>query len=131
MSRIPGLSRAVGTAAGSTLALALLVCGCVFAAMAGPALGLHTQSQALHQTLARLPSSTDAVQVTADWVAFDTTLERKGSNDLPTMKRSELDQATREIGQGFTADGLPLAAGAWAGLSTPLIVASGTGPRAI
>ena len=32
MSRIPGLSRAVGTAAGSTLALALLVCGCVFAA---------------------------------------------------------------------------------------------------
>ena len=37
MSRIPGLSRAVGTAAGSTLALALLVCGCVFTALAGPA----------------------------------------------------------------------------------------------
>jgi hypothetical protein len=37
-----------GTAAGSTLALALLVCGCVFAAMAGPAVSLHTRTQALH-----------------------------------------------------------------------------------
>ena len=36
MSRPTGLSRTVGAAAGSTLALALLVCGCVFAAVAGP-----------------------------------------------------------------------------------------------
>jgi len=49
-----GLNRAVGAAAGTTLALALLVCGCVFAAMAGPALSLHARSQALHQTLNRL-----------------------------------------------------------------------------
>ena len=48
----PGLDRTVGFAAGSTLALALLVCGCVFAAMAGPAISLHTRSEALHQTLA-------------------------------------------------------------------------------
>jgi hypothetical protein len=44
------LKRAVGTAVASTLALALLVAGCVFAAMAGPALSLHARSQALHQT---------------------------------------------------------------------------------
>ena len=70
MSRIPGLSRAVGAAAGSTLALALLVCGCVFAAMAGPALSLHTQSQALHQSLAGLAATTDTVQVTAQWLGL-------------------------------------------------------------
>jgi hypothetical protein len=36
MTTRAGLSRIVGTAGGSALALALLVCGCVFAALAGP-----------------------------------------------------------------------------------------------
>ena len=54
-----------GRRGGSTLALALLVCGCVFAAMAGPALSLHTRSQALHQTLAGLTATTKTVQVSA------------------------------------------------------------------
>src|SRR5579863_890121 len=131
MSRIPGLSRAVGTAAGSTLALALLVCACVFAAMAGPALGLHTQSQALHQTLTGLASTTDAVQVTAQFQDFDAALQPIGGGSLPVVKRSELDQTTREIGQGFSALRLPLAAGGrWAGLSTRLFVVKGAGPRA-
>ena len=131
MSRIPGLSRAVGTAAGSTLALALLVCGCVFAAMAGPALSLHTQSQALHQSLAGLAATTDTVQASAQWLTFGTALEPKGAKGLQAFTRSELDRAGREIGQGFAAGGLPLAAGAWAGLSSMLWVVSGTGPRAV
>ena len=38
------LNRTVGAAAGSMLALALLVCGCVFAALAGPALSQHTRT---------------------------------------------------------------------------------------
>ena len=63
----PSLSRTVGTAAGSALALALLVCGCVFAALAGPALSLHTRTQALHQTLAGYPATTKTVQVTGSW----------------------------------------------------------------
>ncbi len=130
MRRVPSLSQAVGAAAGSTLALALLVCGCVFAAMAGPALSLHTQSQALHQSLAGLPAATEAVQATAQWLPFDTALEPKGAKGLQAFTRSELDRAGREIGQGFAAGGLPLAAGAWAGLSSMLWVASGTGPRA-
>src|SRR5579863_9569743 len=131
MSRIPGLSRAVGTAAGSTLALALLVCACVFAAMAGPALGLHTQSQALHQSLTGLASTTDAVQVTAQFQDFDASLEGFNGGGLPIIKRSELDQTSREIGQGFSALRLPLATGGrWAGLSTRLFVVRGAGPRA-
>jgi putative ABC transport system permease protein len=131
MSRIPGPSRAMGAAAGSTLALALLVCGCVFAAVAGPALSLHTQSQALHQSLAGLAASTDVVQANAEWLELGTALEPKGAQGIQAFTRSELDQAGREIGQGFAAGGLPLAAGAWAGVSSMLWVASGTGPRAV
>jgi putative ABC transport system permease protein len=131
MRRIPGLGRAVGTAAGSTLALTLLVCGCVFAAMAGPALSLHTQSQALHQILADLASTTREVQVTTDFDDFDSALEPLLGGGLQIMKQSEFDQAAREIGRGFAALGLPLAAGgSWAGLSTRLFVVSGAGPRA-
>jgi len=55
---------------GSTLALVLLVCGCVFAALAGPGLSLHTRSQALSQTLAGLISTTKAIQVTGTWTQF-------------------------------------------------------------
>src|SRR5207342_2363456 len=65
-----GVGRTVGTAAGSALALALLVCCCVFAALAGPALSLHTRTEALHQTLAGYPNTTKTVQVTASWATF-------------------------------------------------------------
>ena len=60
----------MGAAAGSALALALLVAGCVFAAMAGPALSLHARSQALHQTTAKLAPTVKAVQVGANWTNF-------------------------------------------------------------
>ncbi len=65
----------MGAAAGSTLALAVLVCGCVFAAMAGPAISLHTRTEALHQTLARLAPTTKTVQVSANWSNFASALD--------------------------------------------------------
>ena len=58
------LRRTLGTAAGSTLALALLAGGCVFAALAGPALSLHTRTEALQQTLGALPATSKTIQVT-------------------------------------------------------------------
>ena len=71
MIRALRLSETVGAAAGSTLALALLVCGCVFAALAGPALSQHTRTLALHQTLADLTATTKTVRETeAEAVAF-------------------------------------------------------------
>ncbi|MGH3228706.1 MAG: hypothetical protein ACRDOA_09020 [Streptosporangiaceae bacterium] len=101
----------MGTAAGSTLALALLVCWCVFAAMAGPALSLHSRTEALHQSLAGLPATTDAVQVTAQFQDFGGSagyaLGLLPDGDLQIMKGS----ATREILQGFASLRLPLAAG--------------------
>ena len=83
MIRALRLSRTVGAAAGSTLALALLVCGCVFAALAGPALSQHTRTQALHQTLAGLSATTKTVQVTASWSDFTGSLRPKRHRDQP------------------------------------------------
>jgi len=128
MTQIPGLNRTVGAAAGSTLALALLVCGCVFAAMSGPALSLHTRSQALHQTLAGLVDTTKTVQVSTSWSDF--TGQLAGSGIGPELTGSELTAATRELGRGFAALPLPLGPGAWAGLTTNLLDAAGAGPRA-
>ena len=130
MKLIPGVSRTVGAAAGSTLALALLVCGCVFAALAGPALSLHTRTQALHQTLAGLTATTKTVQVSANWADFTGSLVQNGVGTSQNMTAGEFAETTREIGHGFAALGLPLAAGPWAGLTTNLFVVSGAGPRA-
>ena len=129
MIRALRLSETVGAAAGSTLALALLVCGCVFAALAGPALSQHTRTLALHQTLADLTATTKTVQVTASWSDFTGTPVQNGVGTSQNMTRGELGATTREMGGGFAALGLPLAAGQWADLSTHLFVVSGAGPR--
>ena len=120
MSRAAGLNRAVGAATGSTLALALLVCGCVFAALAGPALSLHTRSEALRQTLAGLAVTTKTVQVNADWSSLTFT----------PLTPAGFAGSTAALARGFRSLPLPLAAGAWAGLTAKLSVVSGAGPRA-
>ena len=122
------VSRTVGTAAGSALALALLVCCCVFAALAGPALSLHTRTQALHQTMAGYPDTTKTVQVTASWETFSGSLQpiRPGQN-LDNV----LPQALNDVGSGLRATPLPLAAGDWASLTAkPIRVAAGAAARA-
>ncbi len=130
MKLIPGVSKTVGAAAGSMLALALLVCGCVFAALAGPALSQHTRTLALHQTVAGLSATTKTVQIGANWGDFTSPLLQNGVESSQNITPAEFGQATREIGGGLTALGLPLAAGQWADLSTNLfVVASGAGPR--
>jgi putative ABC transport system permease protein len=125
------LSRAVGAAAGSTLALALLVFGCVFAAMAGPALSLHTRSVALQQTLAGLSATTRTVQASANLSNFTAPQVANGTGTNQAMTSGELPETTREMGRGLAALGLRLGAGPWAGLSSKLfVVVSGAGPRA-
>ena len=129
MIRALQLNRTVGAAAGSMLALALLVCGCVFAALAGPALSLHTRTQALHQTLAGLSATTKTVQAGASWGDFTSPLVQNGVENSQNITTSEFTEATREISGGLAALGLPLAAGSWAGLATNLfVIVSGAGP---
>ena len=138
MRLVPGLNRAVGAAAGSTLALALLVCGCVFAAMAGPALSLHARSQALHQTTAKLAPTVTAVQVNANWFNFvDALVPLSGANQ--TVPQSDLNltgkqlaQAAQEIKTSLAGLPLPLASGSWYGLGVnPAEVTSGGAPSAV
>ncbi|MGH3226720.1 MAG: hypothetical protein ACRDPY_49930, partial [Streptosporangiaceae bacterium] len=125
-----GLSRTTGAAAGSSLALALLVCGCVFAALAGPALSLHTRTEALHQTLAGLSATTKTVQASGSWDEF-TSPAGAFLGTRRDMTASEFTAATREMGRGLSALPLTLAAGAWAGLTTNLFqVTSGAAASA-
>jgi putative ABC transport system permease protein len=122
----PAVGRRVGTAAGGALALALLACGCVFAALAGPALSLHTRTQALQQTLGGLPDTTRTVQVSAAWSDFTASLPGAGA-----LNQDQLTQVTGQIGLGLAQQPLPLTAGQWTSLTTKgLVVASGAGPRA-
>ena len=128
--RVPGLGRTAGSAAGGTLALALLVCGCVFVALAGPALSLRTRSQALQQALSSLAGTVKVVQVSADWAGFTDALVPAGEPSQ-NLTETQLTESTGQIGRGLAATPLPLAAGAWAGLSTrPLAVASGAAATA-
>ncbi len=138
MKPVSGLNRAVGTAAGSTLALALLVCGCVFAAMAGPALSLHARSQALQQTTAKLASTVKTVQASANWADFAASLiEASGANQNVSaagqnLTASQLALATREIKASLARTPLPLGPGDWYGLSAnPAPVTSGAAPSAV
>ena len=121
MRSVPGrqsLNRAVGSVAGTTLALALLVAGCVFAAMAGPALSLHARSQALHQTTARLAPTVKTVQIGANWTNFVDailTFAPGGAQNVPVAEQnlstSQLARANQEIKASLAAMPLPLGAG--------------------
>ena len=135
MSLRSGLTKAVGAAAGTTLALALLVCGCVFAAMAGPALGLYARSQALHQTTAKLAPTVKTVQVSANWTNFVGSLLTSSQNapvsDL-NLTASQLARATQEIKGSLAGLPLPLGPGDWYGLSANQAeVSSGAAPAAV
>ncbi|MGD0067395.1 MAG: hypothetical protein ABSB76_28660, partial [Streptosporangiaceae bacterium] len=114
----------------STLALALLVCGCVFAAVAGPALSLHTRSQALHQTLAGLAGTDKTVQVNGNWGDFTDTLQTAGTlPSLAVLPAGIVGQSMDQLSSGFRALGLPLAAGSWFGLSANPLPVPGATPK--
>ena len=138
MRPMSSLNRAVGAAAGSTLALALLVAGCVFAAMAGPALSLHARSAALHQTAGQIAPTVKAVQVSANWANFaDSLIEFSGANQNVSaadqnLTSSQLARTAREIKGSLAGLPLPLGPGDWYGLSAePALVASGAAPSAV
>ncbi len=123
MRPILGPGWTVGSAARGTLALALLVGGCVFAAVAGPALSLHTRTQALQQDLSTLGDTTKSVQVSGDWSDFVSgMIQAQLGGPTHNLTQAQLAESTREIARGLAATPLPLAAGDWVGLSTKTLV---------
>jgi putative ABC transport system permease protein len=97
-----------GGAVGSSLALALLVCGCVFLALAGPAVSLKLRTQAMQQQISKQGDLT----ADADWYQF-------ASDDSvsPPLDSSAFSAAAASISQSLGGT-VPLAPGAWAGLTT-------------
>jgi putative ABC transport system permease protein len=119
----------VGGTAVSALALALLVLGCVFVAVAGPRYSLHSRTRALQHELAGVTPVDRAVQVADDWYTFANTVS---NSTPPILDDSQLSESRGQIAHFLATTPLPLGAGQWAGLSTnPLIVDAGAAPRAI
>jgi putative ABC transport system permease protein len=111
----------MGAVTGGTLALALLVCGCVFAALAGPAVSLHLRTEALQHALSRLGPLGTAIGVSASWNTFT-----EAYTGQPALNEDDLSGATSALASGLAAS-VPLAPGGWGGLTTPLHdVLSGT-----
>ena len=126
--RLSWLRRQSGGAPVSTLALTLLVLGCVFVAVAGPRYSLHSRTRALQQDLAALAPVEQAVQLTDDWNSFTTQVS--GSSPL-MLGDSQLSESRSQLARFLRATPLPLGAGQWAGLSTrPLTVTAGAPPSA-
>ena len=126
--------RQTARTAGSVAVLALLVCACVFAAMTGPAVSLRTRTQALSQTMAAASPIIKTVQVDASWDEFTSAVSNGslgylGVGESANLTPAQFAATRREIGRGLAALPVPLAAGAWAGLTTNLLpVAAGAGP---
>jgi putative ABC transport system permease protein len=119
----------VGGATVSALALALLVLGAVFVAVAGPRYSLHSRTQALQHELAPIAPVDRAVEVSEDWLTF---ANQVSFSTPPALDDSQLSESRSQIGHFLEAAPLPLGPGQWAGLSTnPLTVTFGVGPNAI
>jgi putative ABC transport system permease protein len=127
--RLSWLRVQVGGATVSAAALALLVLGCVFVAVAGPRYSLQARTRALQHELAGVAPVDRAVQVTDDWYTFANTVS---SATPPALADSQLSESQSQIARFLAATPLPLGPGQWAGLSTnPLGVTAGAAPRAI
>ena len=113
----------MGAAAGGTLALAVLVCACVFAAMAGPAISLRLRTEALQQALNRFGPLGTAIEVDASWNTFTGALAGQS-----ILAETDLSTATFAFADGF-ATSVPIGADFWGGLTTSLHTVIAGGPR--
>jgi putative ABC transport system permease protein len=126
--RLSWLRAQAGGAPVAAMALALLVFGCVFVAVAGPRYSLHSRTRALQQDLAGVPPVDQAVQVTDDWNSFTSTVT---SLIPPMLDDSQLSESRQQLAQFLADTPLPLGSGQWDGLSTsPLTVTAGAPPGA-
>jgi putative ABC transport system permease protein len=118
-----------GTGVAATLALGLLVCGCVFVAMAGPRASLGIRTRALHHTLATVPPSQTTVQASANTNEFEQAPVVANGASLANVTAGDLSTVKRQLARDLAADGLTLGpyGGTWAGISTPLLPVSGAG----
>jgi hypothetical protein len=117
---------------GGTIALAPLVCGMVFAAVAGPAQDLHSRTQALTQTIAGFAVTTKTVRASVSVSSLSQDLSGVSSSAVPDITESALGTASQQIAAGLAAVPVPLSAGGWTGVTTNAQdISSGYGPLVI
>ncbi|MBV9384067.1 MAG: hypothetical protein JOY82_21630 [Streptosporangiaceae bacterium] len=122
------IRRATGTGTAATVALALLVLGCVFVAIAGPRENLASQTQALRRTFASASPLTASVVATAGWSQFtgDMASDSAAPQQSTFLTGSQIGEVTDELRGGLAGDGVPLAPAAtgWFGMTaatTPVV----------
>jgi putative ABC transport system permease protein len=109
-----------GTGGAASLALALLVLGCVFVAVAGPRESLGFRTHALQSSLATAPPLVKSVVVSSGFTAF--TVPFQGPITAGT-----LSGARRQLRSHLASIGLPLAPAAadWSSLTSAFADVSG------
>jgi putative ABC transport system permease protein len=121
---IMNLRRLTGMSTIATVALAVLVFGCVLAATAGPREALATRTQALHQTLAATPSVAQSVTATSTWSDITGEIESssfKGSSNI-NLTDSDIGDITSQLHGDFNRGVVHLSAPAadWAGMTSAM-----------
>jgi putative ABC transport system permease protein len=109
-------SRLTGMGAVATLALAVLVFGCVLVATAGPREGLYTRTRALHDALAHTPALSRSITVSTSWSQMIDSLAHPEARFSDAL----LSNATSQFHKDFNGGVLhldPFAAD-WLGMTT-------------
>jgi putative ABC transport system permease protein len=114
---------------GGLIALAVLVCGMVFAAIAGPAQSLHTRTQALRQTMAGIAVTDKTVQATISYGTMSQDITASTGETSPGIDETTLEQDKNGIAGSLSAGHVPLGPGAFTGMvAKGQIIGSGYGP---
>jgi len=108
------LARVTGTGLASTLALALLALGCVFAALAGPREALATRTQALRQTLSATSPLAQAIVVSGNYNGISSAMSMQSINGqpppaMPDLTQAQFGEVTSQLHGDFSHGGISLA----------------------
>jgi putative ABC transport system permease protein len=112
-----------GTGVTATVALALMVLGAVFVAVAAPRLDLATRTRALQHVFGSASATDDSVLATASWSQLATPASRAG-----VLSPSEIGTETIALAAGMSGVPVPLAppSADWSGVTSAQVAVSGT-----
>jgi putative ABC transport system permease protein len=108
--------RLTGMGSVATLALAVLVFGCVLVAAAGPRVALYTRTRALQHALARSPALSRSITVSTTWSQMIDSLAHHKGSFTEALLRNVTSQFNKDFGGGVLH--LDPVAADWLGMTT-------------
>lgn len=111
------IRRLTGMGPVATLALAVLVFGCVLAATAGPREALSARTQALRHAIGALPASAQTVTVSTDWNSF---MGSRAILQQPALDNGDLSNLNAQLNGDFNHGAVRMApvSADWAAMTT-------------